>query len=78
MPSTTSPPYAIPVVDSLTASRDTGRAMSRENVEIVREIYSEAAEGRFTTCLTLRKGRVVRFDQYPDRQDALEAVGLRE
>ena len=133
--------------------------MSRENVEIVREIYSEAAEGRLTTCLhlfhpeveysrigsgvglsgtwrgveamvrkasewaltfdllrvqaerfieagdavvvftrqtgkskvsgvpvdgaytdvmTLREGLVVRFDQYQYREEALEAVGLRE
>ena len=133
--------------------------MSQQNVELVREIYTEAAEGRLTTCLhlfhpdveynrvgsgvglagtwrgveamvqkasewaltferlrvqaerfieagdavvvftrqagkakasgvsidgefadvmTLREGRVVRFDQYQDREEALEAVGLRE
>ena len=35
-------------------------------------------DGEFADVMTLREGRVVRFDQYEDREEALEAVGLRE
>jgi ketosteroid isomerase-like protein len=34
--------------------------------------------GEFTDVMTLREGRVVRFCQYQYREEALEAVGLRE
>lgn len=33
--------------------------------------------GEFADVMTLREGRVVRFDQYRERSTALEAVGLR-
>ncbi len=35
-------------------------------------------EAQFADVLTLRDGLVVRLDQYRDREEALEAVGLRE
>ena len=35
-------------------------------------------DGRFAEVMTLREGRVVRFDQYRDREEALKAVGLSE
>ena len=35
-------------------------------------------DGAFTDVMTLREGRVVRFDQYLDRAAALRAVGLPE
>ena len=35
-------------------------------------------DGKFADVMTLREERVVRFDQYRDREEALEAVGLRE
>jgi ketosteroid isomerase-like protein len=35
-------------------------------------------EGEFADVLTLREGRVIRFAQYRDRADALEAAGLSE
>jgi ketosteroid isomerase-like protein len=35
-------------------------------------------EAEFADVLTLRDGLVVRLDQYRDRDEALEAVGLRE
>jgi hypothetical protein len=47
--------------DPVATERDTARAMSRENVEIVREIYSEAAEARRfsrsagATCISIGK-----------------------
>ena len=35
-------------------------------------------DGRFYEVYTLRDGKVVRVDEYVDRAEALEAVGLRE
>ena len=35
-------------------------------------------DGEFTDVMTLCEGRVVRFDQYQDRAEALEAAGLSE
>ena len=52
------------------ASGDTGRAMSRETVEVVRRA--------FEALNTISGGRIVRFDMYVSRSEALEAVGLTE
>jgi ketosteroid isomerase-like protein len=35
-------------------------------------------EGEFADVMTLREGRVIRFDQYRDRAEALKAAGLSE
>jgi len=35
-------------------------------------------EGEFADVMTLREGRVIRFEQYRDRAEALEAAGLSE
>ena len=35
-------------------------------------------EGEFADVMTLRQGRVIRFEQYRDRAEALEAAGLSE
>jgi ketosteroid isomerase-like protein len=37
-----------------------------------------AIEGRVAQLFTLRKGRITRIRAYSDREEALEAVGLRE
>jgi len=35
-------------------------------------------EQRFAQLWTVRDGKIVRMEMYPDREDALEAVGLPE
>jgi ketosteroid isomerase-like protein len=52
----------------LVTSRQRGKAKS-SGVEIDTEFFN---------VLTLRDGKIVRFDMFFDRAEALEAVGLRE
>ena len=52
-------------------------------VVLVRHIGSAKAsglpfEGKFADVVTLREGRVIRFEQYRDRAEALKAAGLSE
>jgi ketosteroid isomerase-like protein len=37
-----------------------------------------AVDSRFWQVWTLRRGKVVRYQNFPERSDALEAAGLRE
>ena len=55
--------------------------MSQENVEIVRQLYEAANQRDFDVYferLALRNGQALRMDAFPNKQEALEAVGLSE
>jgi hypothetical protein len=53
--------------------------MSPENAEIVRDAYEPVArDGRWWRALTLRDGLMVRSETYAERNQALEAAGLRK
>jgi ketosteroid isomerase-like protein len=57
--------------------------MSQENVEIVRRGFKAYVRGgvevdaRSYQVHTLREGKLVRMDEYMDRDEALEAAGLQ-
>ena len=62
-------------MESSTPSRDTARAMSEENVEVVRAIYERFGEGNFRTSVDLLDPHIV-FLMMQDAPDAEPYVGL--
>ena len=88
-PTGSPPPFAVLFLRA--EARDTGRAMSQENVELLRRFAMSRQHGRgassgagagaeleLANIFTLHDGVIVRTDIYRDRDEALEAAGLSE
>lgn len=52
--------------------------MSQANVELVRTLLEMFARRDHEGVFTIRDGKVTRWRSYPDQEQALSAVGLRE